>query len=167
VTLQLVPEFHQYHMATKGSNDMLSLYDTLYYAYMSLCMLRWSGIALVPCLGLGGTSGQMTTSICPSSLANDTAMMVDHFNDPLPSNSLASPFNVASLDNVAILVGNEVKCAQKLELRHKDQRNKRKNAPPPKCPERPGFGFCCTLCVQVPSERSTTSSSNYCSLKLI
>ena len=25
VTLQLVPEFHQYHMATKGNDDVLSL----------------------------------------------------------------------------------------------------------------------------------------------
>jgi len=144
VTLGLVPEFRRYRMATKGGDDVLSLYDTLYRAYVSLPMLRRSGIASVPPLGSGDTGGQMTTSICPSSLA-------DHFDVPLPSDSLAGLSNAASLDNVAILVENEAKRARKLELRHENRRNKRKNAPPPKRPERPGFGFCCTLCVQVPS----------------
>lgn len=145
VTLRLVPEFRQYRMATKGGDDVLSLYDTLYRAYMSLPILRRSDIAPVPLLGSGGTSGQMTTSICASSLADDTAMMVDHFDVQLPSDSLAGP------SNVAILVESEAKRARKLELRHENQRKKRKNAPPPKRPERPGFGFRCTLCIQVPS----------------
>ena len=151
VTLGLVPEFRQYRMATKGGDDVLSLYDTLYRAYVSLPMLRRSGIASVPLLASGDTSGQMTTSICPSSLADDTAMMVDHFDVLLPSDSPAGPSNAASLENVAIPVENEGKRARKLELRHENRRNKRKNAPPPKRPERPGFGFCCTLCVPVPS----------------
>jgi hypothetical protein len=114
VTLQLVPEFCQYRMATKGGDDVLSLYDTLYRAYVSLPMLRRSGIALVPPLGSGDTGGQMTTSICPSSLA-------DHFDVPLPSDSLAGLSNAASLDNVAILVKNEAKGARKLELRHETE----------------------------------------------
>jgi hypothetical protein len=150
VTLGLVPEFRRYRMATKGGDDVLSLYDTLYRAYVSLPMLRWSGIASVP-LGSGDTIGQMTASICPSSLANDTAMMVDHLDVPLLSDSLADPSIAASLDNLAILVKNEAKRARKLELRQENRRNKRKNAPPPKRPEKPGFGFRCTLCVQVPS----------------
>lgn len=147
-TLRLVPEFRQYRMATKGGDDVLSLYDTLYRAYVSLHMLRRSGVASVPLPELGDTCGQATASICPSSLADDTAMMVDHSDILLPSDSLAGPSNVASLDNVAIL---EAKHARKLELRHENRRNKRKNAPPPKRPEKPGFGFRCTLCVQVPS----------------
>ena len=130
---------------------MLSLYDTLYHVYVSLCMLRWSSIASVPLLRLGNTSGQITATIYPSSLADDMAMMIDHFDVLLPADSPAGPSNAASLDNVAILVEIEVKRAQKLELRHKNQRNKRKNVPPPKHPEKLGFGFCCSLCVQVPS----------------
>jgi hypothetical protein len=155
VTLGLVPEFRQYRMATKGGDDVLSLYDTLYRAYVSLPMLRPSGIAPVPLRELGDASGQMTASICPSSLADDTAMMVDHLDAhldaPLPSDSLAGPSNAASLGNVAILVDNGAKRARKLALRHENRRNKRKNAPPSKRPKRPGFPFCCTLCVEEPS----------------
>ena len=151
VTLRLVSEFRQYRMATKGGDDVLSLYDTLYRAYVSLPMLRRSSIASVPLLGLGDTSGQMIATICPSSLADDTAMMVDHFDVLLPSDSPAGPSNAASLENMVILVESEAKRARKLELRHENRRSKRKNAPPPKRPEKPGFGFRCTLCVQVPS----------------
>ena len=151
VTLRLVAEFRRYRMATKGGDDVLSLYDTLYRAYVSLPMLRPSGIASVPPLELGDTSSQITTSICPASLPDDTTMMVDHFDAPLPSDSLAGPSDAASLGNVAILVDNKAKRARKLELRHKNQREKRRNAPPSKRPKRPGFPFCCTLCVEEPS----------------
>jgi hypothetical protein len=151
VTLRLVPEFRQYRMATKGGDDVLSLYDTLYRAYMSLPMLRRSGIASVPLLGLGDTSGQMTASICPSILADDTAMTVDHFDALLSSDSLAGPSNAASLDNVVIPIENKAKHTRKLELRHENRRNERRNAPSPGRPKKPGFSFPCTLCVQVPS----------------
>jgi hypothetical protein len=150
VTLGLVPEFRRYRMATKGGDDVLSLYDTLYRAYVSLPMLRPSGIASVPLLELGDTSGQITTSICPASLADDTAMMVDHFDAPLPSDSLAGPSDATSLGNVAMLVDNKAKRARKLEVRHEKQREKRKNALLSKRPKRPGFPFCCTLCVEKP-----------------
>jgi hypothetical protein len=135
-------------MANKGGDDVLSLYDTLYRAYVSLPMLRRSAIASIPVFGSGDTNGQMTASICPSSVADDTAMMVDHFDVPLSSGSLADPYSAASLDNVAILTGNEAKRARKLELRHENRRNKRKNAPPPNRPEKPVFGFRCILCIQ-------------------
>jgi hypothetical protein len=150
VTLGLVPEFRQYRMATKGGDDVLSLYDTLYRAYVSLPMLRRSAIASVPLLELGNTSGQTTASICPSSLADDTAMMVDHFDVPLPSDSLAGPSNVASLGNVAIL-DKATNRTEKLKLRHENRKDKRKNAASFKRPKRPGFPFCCTLCVEEPS----------------
>lgn len=88
VTLGLVPEFRHYRVATKGSDDVLSLYDTLYRAYASLPMLRRAGVASVPLLELGDTSDQTTASICPSSLADDTAMTVDA---PLLSDSLCWP----------------------------------------------------------------------------
>jgi len=148
VTLGLVPEFRRYRMATKGGDDVLSLYDTLYRAYVSLPMLRRSGIASVPLLELGDAGGQMAASICSSSLADDTAMMVDHFDAPLPSDSLAGPSNAASLgSDVAILVDSQAaKRAQKLERRHENRRNKRKDAARSKRPERSGFHFCCTLC---------------------
>jgi len=147
VTLGLVPEFRRYRMATKGGDDVLSLYDTLYRAYVSLPMLRRSVIASVPLLELGDAGGQMTASICSSSLADDTAMMVGHFDAPLPSDSLAGPSNAASLEGVAILVDSQAaKRARKLERRHENQRNKRKDAAGSKRPERPGFHFCCTLC---------------------
>jgi hypothetical protein len=135
-------------MATKGGDDVLSLYDTLYRAYVSLPMLRRSGIASVPLLELGDAGGQMAASICSSSLADDTAMMVDHFDAPLPSDSLAGPSNAASLgSDVAILVDSQAaKRAQKLERRHENRRNKRKDAARSKRPERSGFHFCCTLC---------------------
>jgi hypothetical protein len=147
VTLGLVPEFRRYRMATKGGDDVLSLYDTLYRAYVSLPMLRRSGIASVPVLELGDAGGQMTASICSSSLADDTAMMVDHFDAPLPSDSLAGPSNAASLGNVAIPVDSQAaRRARKLALRHENRRNKRKDAARSKRPERSGFHFCCTLC---------------------
>lgn len=148
VTLGLVPEFRRYRMATKGGDDVLSLYDTLYRAYVSLPMLRRSGIASVPLLELGDAGGQMAASICSSSLADDTAMMVDHFDAPLPSDSLAGPSNAASLgSDVAILVDSQAaRRARKLELRHENRRNKRKDAARSKRPERSGFHFCCTLC---------------------
>lgn len=147
MTLGLVPEFRRYRMATKGGDDVLSLYDTLYRAYVSLPMLRRSSIASVPLLELGDAGGQMTASICSSSSADDTAMMVDHFDAPLPSDSLAGPSNAASLGNVAILVDSQAaKRARKLERRHENRRNKRKEAARSKRPERSGFHFCCTLC---------------------
>ena len=152
VTLGLVPEFRRYRMATKGGDDVLSLYDTLYRAYVSLPMLRRSGIASVPLFESGDASGQTTASICPSSLADDTAVMVDHSDVPLPSDSLAGPSNAASLSNVVILVDNKAaKRARKLELRHENRRDKRKNAAPSNRPKRPGFPFRCTLCVETPS----------------
>ena len=114
-------------------------------------MLRQSAIVLVPILGSGNTGGQMTASICPSGLTDNMTMMVNHFDTLLPLDPLAIPPNAASLENEAKLVENKAKHAQKLELRHKNWRNKRKNAPPFKHPEKLGFGFHCTLCIQVPS----------------
>jgi hypothetical protein len=141
-------------MATKGGDDVLSFYDTLYRAYASFPMLRQSVIATT------GPSGKKPDSSL--AIPDDETMMFDHVDVSPPSGSHAGPPNSAepietdfldgNSDNAAMPVNsstsNESRRARKLQGRIANRRNERKTAPPPKRPYRTGFEFRCTLCTE-------------------
>jgi hypothetical protein len=90
-THRLVSEFRQHRIAVKNGDDVLSLYDTLYRAYVSFPLLRQSALPAPATATIFGPAN--AGPIGSSDFSDDAAMMVDA--DAAPSASLPGLCNLA------------------------------------------------------------------------
>jgi hypothetical protein len=163
VTHQLVAEFRQHRLLSESGDDVLALYETLYHAYASFPMLRQKAIAIAPNSPFatdtwtGGQIDDMSSPSHPSDstmsfepLADESAMVVDSMSPTVPGPSDSSKADsTMGVDHAAPKETPSERKLRKLQLRHENLRNRRRNVPLLKEIEKDcmaGIKFECPVC---------------------